>query len=157
MRRHMCSRAIVLALILTLAATVVGCGGPRAGETPVIAPSGPRAAGREGPPAGVVGESSQEQLAELGVRGRYREADPRGLQVTGFVESSEPWPLEVVGVEAGDVIVSCNGEKHHMGARLAAALEALQDRGEAITLEVIRDGEEVVLTRAEAIPAAETQ
>jgi S1-C subfamily serine protease len=96
------------------------------------------------------------QLAQLGVIGRPSQTEPKGLLVTGFAPSSEPWPLEIVGVEKGDAIVSVNGQQLQIGARLIDALEGLQSRGETITLEVIRDGQRVKLERAEKLPGADT-
>jgi S1-C subfamily serine protease len=96
------------------------------------------------------------QLAQLGVIGKPSQTEPQGLLVEGFTPSSEPWPLEILGVEKGDVIVSVNGQQGRIGARLTTALEGLQSRGETITLEVIRDGKRVKLERAEKLPGAGT-
>jgi hypothetical protein len=43
-----------------------------------------------------------------------------------------------------------------MGDRLQAALEGLQNRGQKVTLVVIRDGKQVTLERTEKLPAAAT-
>jgi S1-C subfamily serine protease len=72
--------------------------------------------------------------------------------VTGFVAPSEAAPLAVIGVEEGDVIVSCNGQQQQLAVRLLAAIEGLQERGEPIVLVVMRDGETLTLERTEKLP-----
>jgi S1-C subfamily serine protease len=74
--------------------------------------------------------------------------------VTGFTPSPEPSALKVIGVEEEDVIVACNGQREHMRDACLAAIEGLQERGEPITLLVLRDGQQVELTRTERLPDA---
>jgi S1-C subfamily serine protease len=139
-----------------LAAALLGCGS-RPAATPSAAGAG--VAGPGGPPdtpTGSAAASSPLHLAQVGVVGRPSQTEPRGLQVTGFVPSSKPWPLDILGVKKGDVIVTCNGQREQIGVRLIAALEGLQSRGETVTLEVIRDGRQMKLERSEKLPAAET-
>lgn len=102
--------------------------------------------------------SSQQplaQLAQLGVIGSPSQTEPQGLLVADFTPSSEPWPLEVLGVEKGDVIISVNGEQGRIGGRLVNALEVLEQGGEPITLDIIRDGKRVTLERTEKLPGAD--
>jgi S1-C subfamily serine protease len=73
--------------------------------------------------------------------------------VTGFVSSSGPSPVELLGVEEGDVIVSCNGRSGQIGVRLLAAIEGLQSRGEPLVLEVVRNGRRIKLRATKGPPA----
>jgi S1-C subfamily serine protease len=73
--------------------------------------------------------------------------------VTGFVSSSRPSPVELMGVEEGDVIVLCNGRAGQMGVRLLAAVEGLQSRGEPVVLEVVRNGKQIRLRATKKPPA----
>jgi S1-C subfamily serine protease len=101
--------------------------------------------------------SSQQplaQLAQLGVIGSPSNTQPQGLLVAEFAPSSEPWPLEILGVEKGDVIISVNGQQGQVSRRLVNALEVLEQQGEPVRLEIIRDGERVKLERTEKLPGA---
>jgi S1-C subfamily serine protease len=141
-------------LALPLAVTLAGCGGgaPSSGT-----PSTPRGAGdRAGRSGGPGDRSGQARLAPLGITGQPSGTQPQGLRVTGFTSSTEPSPLEVIGVKEGDVIVGCNGGQEQMAGRCLAAIEGLQERGEPITLTVIRDGQQIELKRTERIPDAPT-
>ena len=111
--------------------------------------------GRAAQPAGRAG-GQQRSLAYFGITGGPSQTEPRGLLVTGFVSPPEQSPLKVIGVKEGDVILSCNGETRQMGERLYAAIEGLQQRGQKITLVVLRDGKQVTLERTEKLPAAAT-
>jgi len=95
--------------------------------------------------------STLADLAQLGVVGEPSK-NPRGLLVKDFLPSATPWPLQVIGVQKGDVVISCNGQAGQLGARILQALEGLQNRGEAITLVVVRDGKDVTLSRSEKLP-----
>jgi len=116
---------------------------PQAEAVPTPMPPGPREQRQPSSPA---------DLVPLGVTGRPSATEPQGLQITGFVPADKPWPLEVIGVEEGDVIITCNGQREQMARRLQAAVEALQERGEPIVLEVLRGGERIVLERTERLP-----
>jgi S1-C subfamily serine protease len=144
----------VLLLVAVLLAALLGCG-----SAPDAAPTGtPPAAsgrGRMGPaPSGSAGRSSQGDLAQLGISGTPNRTEPQGLKVTGFTGPSGSSPLDVLGVEQGDVIVSCNGMSGQLGARIISAIEGLNARGEPITLVVARDGKRITLERTEELPAS---
>ena len=146
-------RLLVLLLIPVLSAALLGCG-----SGPDAAPTGtpPAASGRGGmgpAPPGSPGQSSQAHLAQLGVSGTPNR-EPQGLKVTGFLESSKPSPLELLGVKKGDVIVNCNGATDQMALRLVTAIEGLHARGEPITLVVVRDGKRITLERTERLPTS---
>ncbi len=112
------------------------------------------APGLPGQPGTSQTASTQRNLAELGITGKPSQGDNPGLMITGFVSTPERSPLGVIGVKAGDIVISCNGEQRQMGMRLGAAIEGLQKRGEKITLVVVRDGKQVQLERAEKLPEA---
>jgi len=78
-----------------------------------------------------------------------------GLLVAGFIESSEQWPLQTIGVETGDVIVSCNGEQQQLADRIVTAMRNLQEEGAPIVLVVVRAGKQVTLERAEQFPESQ--
>jgi S1-C subfamily serine protease len=88
----------------------------------------------------------------LGISGTPNRTEPQGLKVTGFTGSSGSSPLDVLGVEQGDVIVSCNGMSGQLGARIITAIEGLNARGEPITLVVVRDGKRITLERSDKLP-----
>ena len=126
---------------------------------PLSPAAGAGPAARDGSPqgglsAGTEGRSSEQHLVQLGIAGKPNSGEPQGLLVTGFVSSSETAPLAVIGVKEGDVIVGCNGEQQQIGRRLVAAIDGLQERGEPITLVVVREGERVTLERTEKLPGS---
>lgn len=137
-------------LIVALAAALLGCG-----TTPPASETAPPS-GQAGAPTGPGGGGRQEQLAQLGITGRPSETDPAGLLVTGFLPSSDPWPLQTLGVEVGDAIIMCNDQQQQIGTRLTAAIDGLQARGEPITLVVLRNNDRVTLQRDEKLPGAKT-
>lgn len=147
MRQQMGRRVFAYLLMAAFAAALLGCGGSPSAEPPAAGPGPTARAGsrRGGPPTGTGGGSSQQHLAQLGITGKPNAGEPRGLLITGFVSSSETAPLAVIGVKEGDVIVSCNGQQQQIGVRLVAAVKGLQERGEPVTLVVMRDGEQVTL------------
>jgi S1-C subfamily serine protease len=142
---------LALGIIVLVAAFVLYARRP---GSPIASPAG-GGPSRAGQPAGRAG-GQQRTLAYFGITGGPSQTDPRGLLVTGFVSPPEQSPLKVVGVKEGDVILSCNGETHQMGERLYAAIEGLEQRGQKITLVVLRDGKQVTLARTEKLPAAAT-
>jgi len=99
-----------------------------------------------------VARSLPEHLTQLGITGEPSSGDPLGLAVTGFVESSKPSPLQLMGVAKGDVIVSCNGQAQQIAGRIVVAIRNLQDKGEPITLVVLREGKQITLERTEKFP-----
>lgn len=139
--------------IAALAALLLGCSSSPEGTPP--RPETPRGASRGGDlpatPAGSAARSSPSSLARLGVIGAPSPTEPRGLRVTGFVAASEPWPIQRLGVEEEDVIVSCNGQQEQIGSRLLAAFEGLESRGEPMVIEVVRDGERIKLEAKEKL------
>ena len=158
MKQQTGRRVFAYLLMALFAAALLGCGGSPSGESPATGPSpATRIDGIQGiPTGGPAGGSSQQQLAQLGISGKPNAGETRGLLVTGFVSSSETAPLAVIGVKEGDVIVSCNGQQQQLGIHLVAAIERLQDRGEPVTLVVMRDGEQVRLERTEKLPGSQT-
>ncbi len=137
----------IVVVVLTGALALAGCGGG-----PETSPIAQGTGGRAGPSRGAAGRSSPSHLAPLGIAGRPSATQPQGLLVTGFTLSPEPSPLQVIGVEEGDVIVACNGESRHMRDRILDAIEGLRERGEPITLSVVRNGQQIELTRTERLP-----
>jgi len=156
-RQQMGRRVFAYLLMAVFAAALLGCGGSPSGESPATGPGPTAGAGSRqgGPPAGAEGMSPQQHLAQLGITGKPNATEPRGLLVTGFVSSSETAPLAVIGVKEGDVIVSCNGARQQIGVRLVAAVKGLQERGEPVTLVVMRDGQQVTLERTEKLPGSQ--
>ncbi|MFB3880499.1 MAG: hypothetical protein ACE149_04510 [Armatimonadota bacterium] len=124
--------------------------------------SGTSAASLLGKPAGVGAQQSagsgaggqQRTLAYFGITGGPSQTEPRGLLISSLAEEPNPSPLKLIGVQVGDVIVSCNGGTKQMGERLYSALDGLQNRGEKITLVVVRDGKQMTLERTDKLPAA---
>jgi len=158
MRRQTGRRVFAYLLMAVLAAALLGCSSSPSGESPATGPAPMARAGSRqgGPPAAAGTTSSPQHLAELGITGKPNAGEPRGLLVTGFVSSSETAPLAVIGVKEGDVIVSCNGQQQQLGVRLVAAVNGLQERGEPVTLVVMRDGEQVTMERTEKLPGGQT-
>lgn len=158
MRQQTCRHIYAYLLMTVFAAALLGCGGSPSGESPVAEPGPITRTGsrRGGPSAGTRGASSQQHLAQLGITGKPNAGEPQGLLVTGFVASSETAPLAVIGVKEGDVIVSCNGQHQQLGVHLVAAVKALQENGEPLTLVVAREGEQVTLERSEKLPGSQT-
>lgn len=159
MRQRIARRVLASVFVALLAVTVMGCSRstpePPSGGAPYTEA---RSEGRQAEPMAGAGEaSSRDHLTKLGIIGRPSGTEPRGLLITGFTGPSEDTPVAVIGVEEGDVIISCNGEQQQLGARLVAAIEGLQQRGEPITLVVVRKGEQVTLERTEKLPAAKTE
>lgn len=98
---------------------------------------------RERPRLGVSGVALTEQLAEaLGVEGG------QGVLVTEVVEDS---PAKRAGLQAGDVIVSVDGETVARPAQLSSRLR----RGQTHELEIVRD--RVSRTLKAEIPSASTK
>jgi len=139
---------LALGIVVLLAAAVLYTRRP---SSPIASP----AAGGRGPASQRAGQAGGQHrtLAYFGITGGPSQTEPRGLLVTGFVSPPEQSPLKVIGVKEGDVILSCNGERRQMGERLHAAVEGLQQRGQKITLVVIREGKELTLERSEKLPA----
>jgi len=137
-----------------MGAIIQGCGGTQT-STPTATPltSGrSEAQGGSGGQPGAVARSLPEHLTQLGITGQPSSGDPLGLSVTGFVESSKPSPLQLMGVEKGDVIVSCNGQAQQIAGRIVLAIRNLQDKGEPVTLVVLREGKQITLERSEKFP-----
>lgn len=67
-----------------------------------------------------------------------------GIQVVGFRPPPTPPPLMLAGVRPGDIILECNGEKADM-SNIGAAMDALREKGEAMTLLVQKEWGEVTL------------
>jgi len=157
-KRQTGRRVFTYLLMAVLAAALWGCGSSPSGGSPATGPGPTAGAGsrRGGLPVGTGGGSSPQHLAQLGITGKPNARDPQGLLVTGFISSSETAPLAVIGVKEGDVIVSCNGKQQQLGVYLVAAIEGLQERGEPVTLVVMRDGEQVTLERTEKLPGGQT-
>jgi S1-C subfamily serine protease len=156
--RHQTGRRVFAYLLMAvLAAALLGCGSSPSGQSPATGPTLTTGAGSRqgGPPAAAGTTSSPQHLAELGITGKPSGGEPQGLLVTGFVSSSENAPLAVIGVKEGDVIVSCNGDQQQIAVRLLAAIEGLQERGEPVTLVVMREGKELKLERTEKLPGSE--
>jgi S1-C subfamily serine protease len=149
-----CSMTLAFSLSLAMAATILGCGGTKPSSPPV----GPRMSGRSqapsrsGGPPGPAAKSLPEHLTQLGITGEPSSGSPMGLVVTGFVTSPEPSPLQLMGVEKGDVIVSCNGQQQQIAGRVVTAVRNLQEKGEPVTLVVLRQGKELTLERTEKFP-----
>ena len=158
MRQQTGRRVFAYLLTAALATALWGCGSSPSGESPATGPGTTAGAGSRqgGPPAAAASTSSPQHLAQLGITGKPNAREPQGLLVTGFVSSSETPPLAVIGVKEGDVIVSCNGKQQQLGVYLVAAIEGLQERGEPVTLVVMRDGEQVTLERTEKLPGSQT-
>lgn len=158
MRQQTGRRLFAYLLMALLAAALLGCGSSPSAESPATGPGPTTSAGSRqgGPPAGAGGMSSPQHLAQLGITGKPSGTEPRGLLVTGFVSSSETAPLAVIGVKEGDVIVSCSGQRQQLGVRLVAAFKGLQERGEPVTLVVMRDGQQLTLERTEKLPGSQT-
>jgi len=96
-------------------------------------------------------------LSQLGITGRPSETSPQGLLVTAFTATTPGSPLKTIGVQQGDIILSCNGAQQQMGRRLPEAIKGLQERGEPVTLVVLREGKQITLARKEKLPAAQLQ
>jgi len=143
----------LVAVIAVLAALVAGCGGGSSGGPTPAAPSGPSAAPASGGSGAPAGGSGVQDLSQLGITGRPSDTSPRGLLVTAFTATTPESPLETIGVQQGDVILSCNGAQQQMGRRLAEAIKGLQERGEPVTSVVLREGKQVTLERKEKLPA----
>jgi S1-C subfamily serine protease len=96
-----------------------------------------------------------QDLKQLGITGRPSDTDPKGLLVTAFTATTPESPLKTIGVQEGDVILSCNGAAQQMGTRLPEAVKGLQERGEPMTLVVLRGGKQVTLERKEKLPTTQ--
>jgi S1-C subfamily serine protease len=149
MKKPSCHLVPIALVVLTGALVLAGCSGD-----PSASPIAQGAGGGGDPSGGAAGGSSPSHLSPLGITGRPSTTQPPGLLVTGFTPSPEPSALKVIGVEEEDVIVACNGQREHMRDACLAAIEGLQERGEPITLLVLRDGQQVELTRTERLPDA---
>jgi len=143
---------VALAVVVLAAALVMYARRPGS-ATASLGGGAPNPAGQ---PADSGAGGQQRTLAYFGITGGPSQTEPRGLLISGFTSQPDPSPLKVIGVEVGDAIISCNGETGKMGDRLQAALDGLQNRGQKITLVVIRDGKQVTLERTEKLPAAAT-
>jgi len=94
--------------------------------------------------------SGQQGRASSELSVRYRPStSPRGFLVIDIEANS---PLKVMGLQAGDVITSCNGETEHIRDVLTAALKALQEQGKPLTVVVERAGKKITFTRTEKLP-----
>lgn len=148
-----CVRLLIApAAMSALALAVVGCS-----KTATSTPA-PRASTRSAAPSaaanpsGPMAPGAQGSLAPLGVKGEPSGTEPPGLKVTAFTATTPESPLKTLGVEVGDIITSCNGEQRQMGQRIQDALTGLRERGEPITLVVLRDGKQLTLERKEKLP-----
>jgi len=94
-------------------------------------------------------------LSQLGITGKPSDTRPQGLLVTAFTAATRESPLKTLGVQQGDVILSCNGTQQQMTKRLLEAVKGLQERGEPVTLVILRDGKQITLERKEKLPAAQ--
>ena len=94
-------------------------------------------------------------LSQLGITGRPSDTSPQGLLVTAFTATTPESPLKTIGVQQGDVILSCNGAQQQMGRRLPEAMKGLQERGEPVTLVVLREGKQITLARKDKLAAAQ--
>jgi len=143
----------LLAVIAVSAALVAGCGGSSSGGPTPAVPSGPPAAPASGSSGVPAGGSGMQGLTQLGITGRPSDTSPQGLLVIAFRATTPESPLKTIGVQQGDVILSCNGAQQQMGSRLPEAVKGLQERGEPVTLVVLREGKQVTLERKEKLPA----
>jgi len=156
-RQHVGSRVLVYVIAVAATGVLLGCGDRGSKEYSDGSPYaavGSRSGGG-GLSAEGASRSSAERLTELGITGMPSGTQPQGLLVTGFVAPSEATPLAVIGVEEGDVIMTCNGQQQQLAVRLLAAIEGLQERGEPIVLVVMRDGEQLTLERTEKLPGSQ--
>ncbi len=89
---------------------------------------------------GFLGIQMTELTSEL--RGHFGVPSDAGVMVSKVVEDS---PASRAGLEVGDIVSAVDGEATSSGRALARAVRGHED-GEAVTLEIWRDGKMEILT-----------
>lgn len=101
----------------------------------------------------MVGSEGSMSDTSLGINFR-RSVSPQGFQIEKFEGSPNPSPLKLMGLQEGDVITSCNGQRQQMRNALVQAIQDLSASGKPIALTIDRGGKAMDITWKEKLPAA---
>lgn len=149
MRRRGSFLSAMVMAVAALGVASIGCGGHPVPSPFGAAPEVEATEDEANVPSSQRTRVPDQRFPELGITGRPTNTNPRGLLVTGFLPSAQPWPLQVLGVREGDVLVMCDWHALRVGHRVAVALDRLRNHGEPFVLVVFR-GEETVTLRGDS-------